>query len=728
MKSGPLLALLVVPLLVAGAPAQQQPAQQQPAQQPTAAPRTEQQPPTFQSGTQVVQVDVRVFDKSGQFVTNLEPEDFEVKEDGIPQPIGALTLIGAKPNPNPEPGTPNRTAEPPNPRISEPSAAQPATWLFVFDTTHLTASGLQRTQKAVEDFLKDKFHDGDLGGVVFDGKMANNRLTSNREELVKAVSDMRLPGDATNYQITMRREWPRIADEFEAWRIADQNDKDALQQAIVRACSDEPDRCNPVPPDAEIQDKARQIMTYADTATTLTLRVVEALCSGLSRMPGPKTVVFISEGFLTLNATVALQHATGLANRAGAHFYTIDARGMNKGQGSAIIDEPQAFDEAGPLVRMDLQEDGTNALAIDTGGMAIRNENNFGKALDVIQRDAGTYYVLGYTPTNQKFDGKYRAISVSVKRPGVKVRARRGYLAIEPAKLLRPTAITAPSTAPAPVPPAAGPPSGTGEPAPASPAPTAPAAGDPPAPSAAAAASPPPDATAASAAALKERIESNGLVQQLQQSGARLAPTNTSDAAGQGWAAYEKGDVEGAVHYLGDAARSPDARPWVRYALGLAHLALQQYADAVTQWELVRRDAPGFEPVYFNLADGYMLQKDEGTALKVLRDAAQRWPKDAEIYNAMGVLQIRRGAMDSAIESFTRATSVAPADGLGFFNLGRAYQLRALKSQRYDSARERWVGGEEDTKKATAAYRKYIAIGGPFVQQAKEALQVLAWK
>jgi hypothetical protein len=54
--------------------------------------------------------------------------------------------------------------------------------------------------------------------------------------------------------------------------------------------------------------------------------------------------------------------------------------------------------------------------------------------------------------------------------------------------------------------------------------------------------------------------------------------------------------------------------------------------------------------------------------------------------------------------------------------------MRALKFQRYDSARERWVGGESDTEKAQAAYEKYIQIGGPYVQQAKEALQVLAWK
>jgi VWFA-related protein len=588
----------------------------------------------------------------------------------------------------------------------------------------LGPAGLQRTQRATEEFLKTKFRDGDLAGVIFEGKMANNRLTTNREELVKAVNDMKLPSDIISYQTTMRREWPRIQDEFEAWRIADQNDNDALQQAIIRACSDDPDRCRQAPPDGEVRNKARQIMTAADTATTLTLRVVEALCNGLARMAGPKTIVFFSEGFLTLNSSTALQHATGLANRAGAHFYTVDARGMNKGTGASIIDEPLAFDSAGPSVRMDLQEDGTNALAVDTGGMAIRNENNFGKALDTIQRDAGTYYVLGYTPTNQTFDGKYRAISVSVKRPDLKVRARRGYLALQPSKLLKPVPIataptaTPPSPAaaaapPAPVPPAGAPAGATPAPATAASEPTAPA---------------PTDATAASAASLRARIDSRGLVQELQHSAERLAPATGTDAAGKGWAAYQKGDVEGAVQYLGEATKDPDVRPWVRYALGLAHLALEQYPDAVRQWEGVRKAAPDFEPVYFNLADGYMLQKDEGAALKVLRDAEQRWPQDPEIYNAMGVLQIRRGALDAAIESFTRATAAAPQDGLAYFNLGRAYQMRSVKSQRYDSARERWVGGEEDAKKAASAFQAYIQIGGPFVQQAKEALQALAWK
>ncbi len=57
-----------------------------------------------------------------------------------------------------------------------------------------------------------------------------------------------------------------------------------------------------------------------------------------------------------------------------------------------------------------------NGLAVDTGGIAIRNENDFGKALNEVAADTSSYYVLGYRPTNTVVDGTFRSISVRVKR------------------------------------------------------------------------------------------------------------------------------------------------------------------------------------------------------------------------------------------------------------------------------------------------------------------------
>lgn len=686
------------------------------AQQPAAP----QQPPTFKSGTQVVQVDVRVFDKSGHFVTSLRPEDFEIKENGIVQPIDTLTLVGG------DTGAPGTEHEAPAPSTTAPSTEHPApapstapkapqTWLFVFDTPHLTAGGLRYTQKAVEDFLQTKFHQGDLGGVVFQGKMANNRLTTERDELVKAVDSMKLPGDVDSYNNFVHRDWPRLQDEYEAWRIAEQDDSDALGQAVKRACTDDPDACRRADPEAEVKNKAKQVLATARQAADLSLNVIDALCRGLARMEGPKTIVFISEGFPVLGRESALQDASGMANRAGAHFYTLDARGLNHGFASSdLLTSAHPMNETGGPAQFDWQEDSTNALAVDTGGIPIRNENNFGKALVEIQQDAAEYYVLGYTPTNQAFDGKYRTISVSVKGDGLKVRARHGYLALDPAMLIKPVAI--------PAAPPAGPPAlaiAPGEVADVS-APGLIASGS---------ATGERKDTASEANAVRLSIDRGGLVATLRGS----ENTAANDPAALGWAAYQKGDVETAERQLAKAAAIPEAHPWVHYVLGLCHLALNEYPAAAESWEHVRTDVPTFEPVYFNLADAYLLQRNDMGAYKVLEDASKRWPKDAEVYDAMGVIQVRARALGDAIDSFQHATKLAPKDPLGWFNLASAYHAAYLdftRNQRIPANQyaRRIVTSVRNRDSAIDAYRKVVALNGQYVDEARKGLAALGKK
>jgi VWFA-related protein len=553
--------------------------------------------------------------------------------------------------------------------------------------------------------------------------MANNRLTTDHEELKKAAASVKMPGEMRSRQLELR-EWPRLQDDQEAWMIAD-GDRQALAAANTRACNDDPDQCRKVPVDVLILEKARRIGAETRTATLKTLKSAEALSNGLARMPGTKTIVFLSEGFFLTSQEAELRQAVGMAARAGAHFYTIDARGLNRGSGSDIIDKQYVDYAAGAQQQFDTQADGTNSLAVDTGGLAIRNENNFGRALDEIQKDAGTYYVVGYVSSNPAFDGKYRSIEVTVARPGTRVRARRGYLALEPAALLRPMVAGS----------AAG--SGSVElPAlPVSPGlialPDAALPGE-----SVALATTSRATSTSSTAAVRTRIDGGKMVAALKSADAGAtgsaslgeASSARKSAAELGWSAYEKGDVATAATHLAEAAKAPDARPWVHYALGLAHFAQQHYKDAEVAWERVLRDVPEFEPIYFSLADAYGLQHDEGAAIKVLRAAEQRWPNDPEVLDAIGVMQIRRGALDAAIESFERATAVAPGDALGYFNLGRALQMRLLKLQRYDPQMQKWVGGDADRTRATAAFEKYLQLGGPYESQARQALSVLAWR
>jgi VWFA-related protein len=692
-------------------------------------------PQTFRSGAQIVQVDVRVH-KDGKFITDLGAADFTIKEDGVPQKIESVVLITSTSAPG-APSAPPAPSAPSAPAPPAPSAplAPPSVWIFVFDTEHLSPGSLTRTRDAVVKFIADRFRQGDIGGVVFDGKMANNRLTSEREELGKAAASVKIPGEMQSRRLEMQ-EWPRLQDDQEAWMVAD-GDRQALAAATTRACSDDPDQCRKVPVDVLIQEKARRLAAQTRTAALRTLRSAEGLSNGLARMPGAKTIVFLSEGFFLTSQEAELRQAVGMAARAGAHFYTIDARGLNKGSASSDLINKQYVDNAaGGQQKFDTQADGTNSLAVDTGGIAIRNENNFGRALDEIQTDAATYYVVSYAPSNTTFDGKYRSIDVSVSRPGTKVRARRGYLALEPAALLTPRAAGSAAVRPTP--------SGGATSAKAAEAdrslpdlPVSPGL------------IPLPDATTpnetmpliaggapsnASSPAVRTKIDGGKMVAALRSSasGSTSAGSGATSPANSpaevGWAAYEKGDVAAAAIHLAEAAKAPDARPWVHYALGLAQFAQQRYKDAAVAWERVLRDVPEFEPIYFSLADAYGLQHDEGTAIKVLRAAEQRWPNDPEVLDAIGVMQIRRGALDAAIESFDRATTVAPADALGYFNLARALQMRLLKSQRYDPQLQKWVGGDTDRKRAIAAFEKYLDIGGPYQVQAREALAALAWR
>jgi hypothetical protein len=67
-----------------------------------------------------------------------------------------------------------------------------------------------------------------------------------------------------------------------------------------------------------------------------------------------------------------------------------------------------------------------------TNGLAITDTNDLSGGLQRVLEDFNSFYLLGYNSTNTKADGRYRKISVKVKRPGVEVRAREGYTSRTP--------------------------------------------------------------------------------------------------------------------------------------------------------------------------------------------------------------------------------------------------------------------------------------------------------
>jgi VWFA-related protein len=114
------------------------------------------------------------------------------------------------------------------------------------------------------------------------------------------------------------------------------------------------------------------------------------------------------------------------ANRANTSFYPVDPRGL------VVFDTPIG-PERPPSIFVDQKMLQTRigslrTLADLTDGLAIVSSNNIAAGLKRVVDDLTSYYLLGYYASG-KLDGKFHSITVRVKRPGVRVRARRGYLA-----------------------------------------------------------------------------------------------------------------------------------------------------------------------------------------------------------------------------------------------------------------------------------------------------------
>jgi VWFA-related protein len=665
------------------------------------------QPPApFRATTDIVEIDVVVQDRKGFFVTDLTSADFEVREEGNPQKIDLFYLAERDGRmANGVGGGPSGRAGPAPATLRDGSAsATPRVFVALFDNEHLTPGGFKRVQTAALTLFSKQFQDGDVGGVVRDGRMANNRLTMSREELLKAVRDTR-PGSKSSSRVFDQRQWPSLTD-VEAVRIAVQKDEAARGQAVQRACADEPALCPNA--DLAVRGKAAQLMEEARAATTRTVRSLLALLNGLSRMEGRKTVLLLSEGFIADESWPLVNDAVGAAARANARIYTLDARGLERyGMSDRLSgQDPGTNDALNRLLRqLDMGSDSINSLAIDTGGFAVRDTNNFDEALSQIAADASTFYLLGYR-SEAAPDGMFRRLSVKVNRPGVIVRARRGYVAsVKQASIATPAAAAPASTPP-----------DIDRPEPAS-SPTT--------------ARPEPEDSIAVSRSTAESTATAPAVRRrpnVEEHIETLGPEAAGDAdADSGWEAYKRGDVESARRALSVAAARPAAAPWVFYALGQSDYAMARHQDAVSSWEKVRTTNPEFEPVYFDLVDGYLQLKDFDRAIRVMRAAKDRWPRDPDVFNALGVVQVARSALDDAVGSFQQAIASAPAEGTGYFNLGKTLELRYWQSRRYVRQLGRWVANERDRTAALDNYQRYLKIGGQFEASARDGVARLGW-
>jgi len=77
-------------------------------------------------------------------------------------------------------------------------------------------------------------------------------------------------------------------------------------------------------------------------------------------------------------------------------------------------------------------ESGMGQLADQTGGFLVRDTNDLKGRMAQIDQDLSAYYLISYAPKQHEYDGRFHAIEVKLKRPGLIIQARKGYFAIDP--------------------------------------------------------------------------------------------------------------------------------------------------------------------------------------------------------------------------------------------------------------------------------------------------------
>ena len=404
------------------------------AQQPT-TPST-----TFQVEVDFVDIDAVVTDARGNFVSDLTKDDFELLDEGKPQEISAFSLVDLP--------LPTATARPraAAPVISDiKSNAQPLTgrlYVIVLDDLNVAPLRSKVVVNAARQFIERHFGPNDIAAITYTSGRTEGaqEFTSERALLLAAID--KFQGRKLRSTVIEKADqyFQQHLKELELNK-PDPDDPDAPggppQSGTVRGPIGFSDITTD-PDDFERSHRAQQVLGALK-------RLAEVMGGIRGRR---KAVVMFSEGidypiydiFGSQGATsviAATRDAISAAARANVSFFSVDPRGLVGMTSEAIelnaaADPHLGFDAKGLLADMYLSQDSLRTLADETGGYAAVNSNNITNALNRIVRLNSTYYVLGYYPTDSRRDGRFHKIEVRVKRPGLRVSARKGYVSSRP--------------------------------------------------------------------------------------------------------------------------------------------------------------------------------------------------------------------------------------------------------------------------------------------------------
>jgi VWFA-related protein len=386
-------------------------------------------PATFTSRVNLVMVPVVVRDSKGKAIGNLSQQDFQLFDKGKLQVINrfAVERTDAPPAPLPpaiDEANPDKQ-QPPPPPIPDRFV------LYLFDDVHMNAGDLLRVRQSADRHLAESMGPTTRAAIYTTSGMGRQDFTDDQQKLHEAVNAIK-----PYMTLTPAFECPNVS-YYMADLIVNKNDPlaTALAAADAQACTGITDA---KAAQSLAMNAAISALNTGGVESRRVLDVLKDLVQRIAAMPGSRSLVLVSPGFLVPADDMRPEETEVLdrAIRANVAINALDARGLYTFiPGGDASQRGVNTQSAGLRANYDLamaraNDDILAELADGTGGTFFHNDNGLLEGLNQIASRPEFIYVLGFSPQNLRYDGAYHKLKVSlVNSKGLDTQARRGYYA-----------------------------------------------------------------------------------------------------------------------------------------------------------------------------------------------------------------------------------------------------------------------------------------------------------